>query len=261
MSAGAILDLAGGGSLPMQYVGSYTGSGAGTVRVDTGMLKAGAAGATFNFPGTLFQWTSGTIDGGATGLTNTGVMTLSGAGTKTLNGVLHNAGTIIHAGTASLIRPAERSPDAGSIICQAEFTTSRPTSSIASNTVGDTAFHNAGILRKSGGTGTSSIIIGFTNTGRNDRRPHRHLATAHKCLSSEQLRRFAGGTFQAAAGAVLDLTGTNASISGNFTGSGQGTVRLSTGSLIVGSGRRHLQLSRTVCFSGPAASSTAQRRR
>ena len=44
---------------------------------------------------------------------------------------------------------------------------------------------------------------------------------------------YAGGTFQAAAGAVLDLTGTNATISGNFTGSGAGTVRLSTGSLIV----------------------------
>src|SRR4030095_5811543 len=78
------------------YSGSYTGSGQGTILLGGCVLVVGQSGAQFNFPPGLFQWTGGTITGGANGLTNTGALTLSGPGTKYLGGILNNSGTIAH---------------------------------------------------------------------------------------------------------------------------------------------------------------------
>jgi hypothetical protein len=49
VAAGAALDLSGPGNT-VRYSGTYTGSGAGAVRVRAGVLEVGTTGATFNFP-------------------------------------------------------------------------------------------------------------------------------------------------------------------------------------------------------------------
>ena len=74
----------------------------------SGTLTIGAAGATFNFPAGMFQWSGGMIEGnGSTSspsmLANTGAITLTGSGTKTLYSglTLDNSGTIIDDGTGS----------------------------------------------------------------------------------------------------------------------------------------------------------------
>ncbi|HEV3003631.1 MAG TPA: hypothetical protein VGX78_04190, partial [Pirellulales bacterium] len=59
-STTAAIDLTGGNTVA--YTGTYTGSGAGTIELADGTLAVGARGASFNFAGTLFQWTGGTID-------------------------------------------------------------------------------------------------------------------------------------------------------------------------------------------------------
>ena len=86
----------------VRYSGSYTGSGAGIVRVRAGVLEVGAAGATFNFPPGLFQWTGGDIAAGLTGLTNVASISLAGTEHKFLSGTFNNAGTVTHAGTGDL---------------------------------------------------------------------------------------------------------------------------------------------------------------
>src|SRR5207237_1168612 len=101
----AVLDLTTQGT--GVYTGAYTGSGAGAVRLRLlGFFDQGSglnvAGATFNFPAGMFQWLGGTLYGGAAGFNNTGFITLAGADSKRLSGMLNNAGTIVHAGTANL---------------------------------------------------------------------------------------------------------------------------------------------------------------
>ena len=101
VSAGATLDLT-STAQTVHYSGTYTGSGAGAIRVPAGVLQVGVAGATFNFPPGLFQWTGGIIAGGTTGLTNAGSISLAGSDVKFLSGALNNSGTITHTGTGNL---------------------------------------------------------------------------------------------------------------------------------------------------------------
>ncbi|HLQ43668.1 MAG TPA: hypothetical protein VK137_02980, partial [Planctomycetaceae bacterium] len=67
--------------------GNDTGSDGGTVSLASGTLFIGSAGATFNFPVGLFQWTGGILsvaDNGGHTLTNAGTITLAGSAAKTL---------------------------------------------------------------------------------------------------------------------------------------------------------------------------------
>ncbi len=84
--------------------GTYSGSGGGTIGLPSGTIDIGAAGATFNFPTSLFNWSGGTIQGDGVGnvLTNTGTITLTGSGAKILfDGLtLNNSGTIDEDGTS-----------------------------------------------------------------------------------------------------------------------------------------------------------------
>src|SRR5262249_43610959 len=91
--AGAALKFSGAGR---SATGSFVGSGLGSVQLNTN-LAVGAAGATFNFTGNLFQWAGGSIDGGSKGLINAGTITITGNACS-LIGILNNAGTITQTG-------------------------------------------------------------------------------------------------------------------------------------------------------------------
>ena len=98
VGSGAVLDLT--GSQTRTYVGNYTGTGAGTIQLSNGTLQVGAAGATFNFPGSLFQWTGGTLSGPGV-LTNTNTLNING--NVSLSGLtLNNAGTVTWLGTGNI---------------------------------------------------------------------------------------------------------------------------------------------------------------
>ena len=74
LANGAVIDLTGGGSNNLS--GTYTSTGQGTIELNNGTLNVGTAGATFDFPAGVFQWTGGTITGGG-GLLNNGVITIN----------------------------------------------------------------------------------------------------------------------------------------------------------------------------------------
>ena len=88
-SSGATVDLTGGqfdNSLAPIWTGTYTGSGGGTVLLggnasnsSGGQIIIGAAGATLDFSGSLFQWTYGKFDLQGNTLTNQGTITLNNA--------------------------------------------------------------------------------------------------------------------------------------------------------------------------------------
>jgi hypothetical protein len=101
---GATVDLTGGSSTPTM-TGTYGGSGSGTVALQDGQLNIGTGGATFDFAGTLFQWSGGFLNLGANALTigSKGTLNVSGASTQVVStGSIVNQGTISHTGAGTL---------------------------------------------------------------------------------------------------------------------------------------------------------------
>lgn len=231
---GAVVDVTSQGT--QSWTGTYTGSGAGIVRLRlSGFFEYGfglnLAGATFNFPDGMFQWLGGTLSGGTTGFNNTGFITLAGPDRKGISGVLNNAGTIEHGGTADLTF-------AGGNTALNNLPGSLYDFQADVNFVGGGTFNNVGTLRKSAGAATSSnTSVDFQNLG----------GTIDVRTGTFQLRPSTspaavntGGTFLVAKNALLAWDGADAFghmvLRGTYGGSGEGVVQFETGTLEVGAG-------------------------
>jgi len=219
VASGAILDLTGGKTVA--YAGSYHGSGAGTVSLDSGTLAVGTGGANFDFAAGLFQWTGGTIDTSLGNLTNSGTMTLSGAsgGAEHLQGtgILTNLGTIDQTGAATFDLD---SPAALDNLPAATYDLAAD-SGISEDQFGGTLV-NSGTLEKTAGTGTSAIDggISVSDTGTVAAETGTlSLANAGQVISGGTL---AGGTWVVDAGSTLALAGHVANLEGSVNLNGPG---------------------------------------
>ncbi|MHB8954814.1 MAG: RHS repeat-associated core domain-containing protein [Pirellulaceae bacterium] len=237
VSAGALLDLT---SLErtVRYSGTYTGSGAGTIRVRAGVLEVGEAGAAFNFPPRLLQWTGGIIAGGTAGLTNAGSISLAGSDVKFLSGVFNNAGTVTHMDSGNL-----QMGGFGVFFVGPEGSINNVASGVydlrgdADFDVG--VFNNFGTLRKSAGTGVCTSGFGhrFNNLGGTvDVR----TGTVAIAGTTGVAPSHTGGTYLVAQGATLDLSTGAVNLrqffTGIYTSSGDGLLRLNGGTVLAGPG-------------------------
>jgi hypothetical protein len=231
VSSDAILNIPGGGAGPT-LTGTYTGAGGGAVFVGGGTLTIGAAGATFNFPQGLFQWTGGVIDASAGALTNaaTGFMTLSGTGNLYLLGTLDNLGAMTQVAPSSFntlyFNDGAMLNNSGLYDIQENGT------ALQTNGGSVWAFNNSGTLRKSGPATAGTAFFGSV--------PFNNAANGIVDVTSGALVLSGGGadlggTFTVSGGATLDLTGgASPTLTGTYTGSGGGTVSLASGTLTIG---------------------------
>jgi hypothetical protein len=201
--------------------GTFTGNGTGEVYLDRS-CTIDAAGATFNFPSTTpFVWFNSTMSGGT--LTNTGFMAIyGGAG---LNGAtLNNTGTINCNGTLGIyggatIQNTIQNTATGIFDFQTD-------SSISWNGVGSVpSVVNAGLIKKTGGTGGARIDGAVSMPG------SIWESDSGSLLLSPYGQTYNGGTFNANSPGSIDMTyqGTNivaAVLKGTFAGSGTGIVYL-----------------------------------
>jgi len=84
------------------FTGAHAGNIAGTLGAfsSNAVLRAGSAGATFNFTGTGLQVSDAAIDGGSAGLTNAGLLRWVNNYSRGLSGLLVNQSQLVHeAGT------------------------------------------------------------------------------------------------------------------------------------------------------------------
>jgi hypothetical protein len=216
--SGATLSLM-GGSGTVDYAGTFTGSGAGTVALSGGTLAVTSAGAAFNLPGSMFQWTGGTIDvssGGTLTNSSTGVFNLNAHNIEVNGaGTLANQGTINAAGVSNLIL-SHGSTFSNALGATFDFTGDSSVSNSGT-------LLNAGLLEKTGGTGTSIISSAFDNNG----------GAITVQTGAVSLKSAGGlvnsGTFSVAAGATLNLADSvTVDYAGTFTGSGAGSVVLNS---------------------------------
>ena len=205
-------------------------------------------GTTINLTNTVtiagsFNWSSGTLSGKPMTITSAGVLNISGS--VSLENVLTNAGTVTMTGAAYLIVYNNNSSYFGGIYNQAGALWDIQTNaSIACGYCSDEFFDNAGTFRKSGGSGTSAIDVGFTNSV---------LVTNLMGTLDFDNGGVLTGTYGTAAGATIDFAGgsftmgTPPVITGlgvcEFTGTtltllqtAPGNLLLAGGSVVLGSG-------------------------
>jgi hypothetical protein len=219
VSAGATLDLTGGQS--PTWAGLMVGQGSGTVALATGTLTASPS-ADLNFANGLFQWSGGRLAGLAT---NLNTLVLASAADSSLGGQLYNANLIRHTGSGRLGLDQGTSSGVHNL-AGGTYQFEADSSVYAFGCCGPVFFENDGLLRKIGGTNTSSINISFNNPGGTVEVDTGTIALANNGSSSN-------GTFNVAAGATLDITGGNSPTwAGQIGGTGGGTLQLSSGELI-----------------------------
>ncbi len=231
-AAGAVINLvtqaSNEGNLN-HFQGTLTnGAGTGTVLFSGGTMSGGSNPCILDFTGSVFQWTGGIIGSYQQGATfsNTGVVNIESDNTPTTYANFTNEGTIIETGAGEF--------DVGYYNSGGSFTNAA--SGVFDLTtdagIGESSypFTNVGLLRKSGGTGTSTFdpTMVFNNQG----------GTVEVDSGTLQLPGSTGvstgGIFNVpAAGAVLNLVSANGTniFTGTYTGSGAGNVVLSQGNI------------------------------
>jgi YD repeat-containing protein len=214
----AVLDLTGGQTVT--YAGTFTGSGQGTVVLAGGTLNVGLGGATFNFPGAMFQWTGGSMELSAGDVINLGTINLSGSNQTQIyaDGTLFDYGTIVQTGTGNFglhsdnITPTTLMIEAGgSYLLESDAG--------INNLFYTNVIDNAGTIKKTGGTGTSTLaVIGqLINTGTIEA-DSGTLALAPTSFAQIASSVLTGGTWNALDGSTLTfpsgtaITGNGASI-------------------------------------------------
>lgn len=223
-----VVDLVGGDTAIAQGVWS-SGTGAGTVRLSANQLsdnyRAPGSTCTFNFPGDVFQWTGGTIGGTGSGevplFYNTGVVNLSGDGTKFSQAFINNKGLMIQSGAGNLDIFADTLTNAAGATYDL-----RSDAGIVTTYYGQ--FTNIGLLKKSSGAGTSAFTTAFNNQGGTIEVDSGTLQLPNAVNSDNGTNT--GGVFNVAANSLLDL-GSGARFTGTYTGSGAGVVRFNAGTL------------------------------
>ena len=178
------------------------------------------------------RWTGGTITiGFRNQLTLSGTLTLANPASNliTLNGdgTLVNTGTIVQAGANDLNIQSSGIANLTTLLNQGTYDFQTDTS-ISSNSGGGT-FNNQGILSKSAGRSNASSAMAVLLKSSSE------IDVSAGVLSvASDGSVLTGGTFNVAAGAILNLTGgRTVNYTGVFTGSGDGTIAVSSGDLEV----------------------------
>jgi hypothetical protein len=224
VSSGAVLDLTGGAS--PTWAGAMTGGGAGQVQLNSGVLNG--AGLMLNLPGSLFQWSGGTLAGTAT---NAGVVTISGTNSPSLGvgpaggggGTFYNAGVVRQTGATTLGLGWDGTSFQN--LPGAVYDLAGDGNNVLDNNRGGSprpVFNNSGLLRKSSGTNTTTITVQFNNQ------------TGSIEVDSGVLSLGANAYVQGAAALTVMLGGTNSGQSGQLSAgsaslSGPLTVVLTNG--------------------------------
>jgi hypothetical protein len=201
--------------------GGIGGAGGGEVRIESGVFSVDPMGAAFAFDPNMLNWTGGSFWGPGILTVNAGTtLTLSGDDPKTIGnfGYLRNLGTITQMGDGDLrMNGTVENAAAATYELQSD----------AGVLYGE--FINAGTLRKLAGIGTSTFGTLLENQGGS-------IDVQAGTLSLQDLGASTGGNFTAALGTALDVENAGP-LTGTYTGSGDGQVRLeATNTILLGPG-------------------------
>jgi hypothetical protein len=256
-SAGAILDLTGGSQVTFNETGNFTASGAGEISFGSGTLAIGSTGSTITVPSSVsFNWSGGTISvpvgatldyNGVLRMGNSATVYLRGGGTFQVNGTINQgSGNLALAGNDSANVITTLMIPTGSVY---NFGSD---SGIFSGGLDGGQIINSGTIEKTAGTGTSLVGEPLINTGGTlDAASGTLGITGGNGGGAAGFVSDDNGTFTAAAGAILDLTGSSQvtfNEIGNFTAAGAGEISFNSGTLSIGSTGSTITVPSSVSF-------------
>ncbi|MGA2557653.1 MAG: hypothetical protein ABSG04_15400, partial [Verrucomicrobiota bacterium] len=191
--------------------GASTVGSNGAFNLARGTL-GGSGSFTVNGP---FTWSSGYINNTG-GVTLNGTSSLNGAGNNSMQlyGLLINAGALTWSGSGANLYI---SGGTFTNLASGTITITADVSSAASGTIG-----NAGLLRKTGASGTTTLSAAFVNTG------DVQVQSGTVDLTGGGS---ASGTFEVSANATLQFGGGTYTLSSASSVTGAGTVLISAGTV------------------------------
>src|SRR5581483_10423360 len=144
--------------------GAYSGVFGGVVSL-FGDFLIGAGGASFNFPAGMLNWDFGSLNQSLGNVTNLGTLALRIPVPNPSLKVI--GGTLINQGTLAFIGQADLELDQGAVLNNlAGGTIDFRIEAVISSDLGPrAAVNNAGLLTKTGTTGTSRVDVPLDNTG------------------------------------------------------------------------------------------------
>ncbi len=210
VAAGATVTIAGGNTIS----GTLSGSGTGMVDL-TGNIFLGSGGLTLDFSGNMLQWTGGAFQATTGNVTNEGTITLAGSAEKQIfaDGTFYDYGTIIQTGSGDFGLHSDNISPTTLLIEPGAFYLIESDAGVNNEGLGDNVIQNEGTIRKTAGTGTSTLLIPsqgyFSNTGTVEADAGTLYVDAGT-VSQISSATLTGGTWNAANGTTLQLpTGTS----------------------------------------------------
>ncbi len=236
VAQGATVGLGGGTVVS----GTLTGSGAGAVDINNN-VAVGLGGATFNFPGSLLQWTAGLLSLASGNVTNLGTINLAGSNDKVItnDGTFDNFGAILQTGTGSLglhsdnvsLTTLDIEPGASYLL--------ESDSGVNNDFGGVVALVNEGKIVKTAGSGTSTLQInGALSNGGTIEADSGTLLLNANSIAQVSGSTLDGGAWNAMNGATLQLPNSTAvtSNAGSLALSGAGAKIVGIAGLTSNSG-------------------------
>lgn len=193
--------------------------------MNSSTLSMSASGLLTILSGGL--WTAGTINATGLGIVNQGVFNIAPAGSIIiLRGAFANNGVVNYFGAENLWL-GRSSPTTINNPVTGVFDFNSDVDLLSYPEAGTTAqFNNFGTVRKSGGSDVSVISAGISFNNQVG-----GIIEASSGTLQVNSGTYVGGDFRAAAGAVLEFQ-TGSLFTGNFTGSGNGAVKLNSISIV-----------------------------
>jgi RHS repeat-associated protein len=241
LGASAIVDLTGGNTVT--YSGLLTGSGGGTVQLSSGIFYPGLGGVTLNFTGSMFQWTGGSVEASVGNVTNLGTINLSGGNQKEIyaDGTLDNFGTMIQTGGGNFGLHSDNISPTTLIIEPGASYVLESDAGINNTGLGDNVVFNRGTIRKTMGSGTSTLFIpsqGYLNNSGTIEADTGTVFVDAVTISQLSGTTLLAGTWNALGGAALQFpSGVNiTSDEANVTLAGSGATFAALAGLAANSG-------------------------
>ena len=223
VASNATLVLVPGGN-NANFAGTFTGSGGGSVLLNSGSLSVAGRGLTLDDACALCSSvTGGTLIGGNP-LTNAGVLDVSTTNGVFLGNQLNNAGLLLHSGPGNLELNSGSAAQFENL-AQGTYMLATDGGIIPDGCCSATVFDNYGLFEKSGGTGDSVISVSFNDPGGT-------VSVQSGTLTLASGGTMSNGTLSVVAGATLDVTGgSRPAWTGQISGTGGGTVLLASGTV------------------------------
>ncbi len=207
------------------FAGMFTGSGAGKVKLTGTTFQIAAAGAQLDFDPGVLEWAGGFLTGGT--LTNTGALTIDPPAQHFLNnGTIANAGVVTHtSGQLNLNGGTIKNLPGG------VWEVQHATAVLSGFGPGFGVFDNRGTFLKTTNAGTASTpAVSFDN------RAEGSIVVNAGTLSLSGGGRNEGGALHAEPGTILNfVAGGTHVLTGNYTGTGGGKIRMTAGRALIGS--------------------------